>query len=89
MTIRLKPFILLVILFFVLSGSPLFGQGDFEHTPVQKDSVIINGTFWGIMEIQKVDSTQKLTTYNDQRLRYETGSVSYIYSKIYLKTVVS
>jgi hypothetical protein len=89
MTIRLKPFILLVILFFVLSGSPLFGQGDFEHTPVQKDSVIINGIFWGIMEIQKVDSTQKLTTYNDQRLRYETGSVSYIYSKIYLNRFAS
>ena len=61
-----------------MSGSSLFGQSDVEHTAVQKDSVIINGTFWGIMEILKVDSTQKLTTYNDQRLRYETGSVYYI-----------
>jgi hypothetical protein len=41
------------------------------------------------MEILKVDSTQKLTTYNDQRLRYETASVSYIFSKIYLSRFAS
>jgi hypothetical protein len=89
MAVIKKLFAVLLISCLALSGSSLLGQGNGATSPIQKDSVIINGTFWGIMEILKVDSTQKLTTYNDQRLRYETASVSYIFSKIYLSRFAS
>lgn len=92
MTIRLRPFVVFLISFFALSVSTsLTGQGTLKVVPGIKDSVKINGTYWGILEIEKVDSTQRYSLNNDnsQARRYDTLNIIQIYSKVYLDRLAS
>jgi hypothetical protein len=62
-----------------------------KFVPGLKDSVKINGTYWGILKIEKVDSTQRYSLNNDnsQARRYDTLDIIQIYSKVYLDRLAS
>lgn len=86
-----KLFVVLLISFLALNESNLLGQVSLKFVPGLKDSVQINGTYWGILEIEKVDSTQKYSLNNDnsQARRYDTLNIIHIYSKVYLDRLAS
>ncbi len=91
MAVIKKLFAVLLISFLALNGSTLLGQVSLKFVPGLKDSVQINGTYWGILEIEKVDSTQRYSLNNDnsQARRYDTLNIIQIYSKVYLDRLAS
>jgi hypothetical protein len=91
MAVIKKLFAVFLISCLALSGSTLLGQGALKFVPGLKDSVKINGTYWGILEIEKVDSTQRYSLNNDnsQARRYDTLNIIQIYSKVYLDRLAS
>jgi|GEM_PF-4114788 hypothetical protein len=91
MAVIKKLFAVLLISFLALNGSTLLGQVSLKFVPGLKDSVQINGTYWGILEIEKVDSTQRYSLNNDnsQARRYDTLNIIQFYSKVYLDRLAS
>ena len=91
MAVIKKLFAVLLISFLALNGSTLLGQVSLKFVPGLKDSVKINGTYWGILEIEKVDSTQRYSLNNDnsQARRYDTLNIIQFYSKVYLDRLAS
>ena len=91
MAVIKKLFAVLLISFLAMNGSTLLGQVSLKFVPGLKDSVQINGTYWGILEIEKVDSTQRYSLNNDnsQARRYDTLNIIQIYSKVYLDRLAS